>query len=280
MNPRRTMWAVLLSLLVCGGGSSARGSGGPQFSKIETAVLKACEGLIHLFRRNPDSIWPGYNLADRPFLVYVPEKWALLFNFPDRADGFEAYPSDWPDLGVRVLYHPGRYRDLAGQLQFDFPLGEKKVVAVGFPESLWENRDRPDADVFAFIVHEAFHQFQNETFGEIPWEREERYPILDAGNTALAVLEMRILEAGLEALAAGRREAVEEGVRKFAAVRQARWAQAGTFVSRYEQGQEIREGTASYVEKKASELGSALDYVSALPGGSPPCAILWPPTPA
>jgi len=33
--------------------------------------------------------------------------------------------------------------------------------------------------VLGFIVHEAFHQFQLEAFGEIPWEREARYLFLD-----------------------------------------------------------------------------------------------------
>jgi hypothetical protein len=214
------------------------------------------------------SIWPGYNLAERPFVVYIPEKWVLLFNSSLKVDGFSPYPESWPKLGTGVLYHQGQYKDLVGQLAFDFDAGGQKVVAVGLP------RDPPDKSgfghpeifLFGYIVHEAFHQFQNEKFGDIAWEREEKYPILDRENTALAYLEMRLLTDALRQAFAGNQKESEERLRQFVAVRHHRWKRGEAFVERYEQGQEIREGTARYVEMKSVELLKALKYESALRG--------------
>jgi hypothetical protein len=207
----------------------------------------------------PSVIWPGYNLAERPFIVYIPGRWALLFNGTPDTEGFLSYPEEWPNLGANVLYHPGQYKDLIGQLAFDFEVGRQKLVAVGFPEK------RGDAlYLFGFLVHEAFHQYQNEKFGDIPWEREEIYPILDRENTALACLEMRLLMDALRAAYAGNHDAAVDKLGQFAAVRNERWRRADHFVKRYEQGQEIREGTAKYVELKSIELLKKLSYKSSL----------------
>ena len=137
-------------------------------------VLKICEEVIHLFKHFPDSVWPGYDLSNLPFIVYVPERFVLLFNVDQEIEGFTSYPEKWPDLGTKVLYHPGQYKNLVGQLVFNFEIGDKKMVAVGFPQKFPESFEFLEAFLFGHIVHEAFHQFQYDTFGEIPWEREER----------------------------------------------------------------------------------------------------------
>ncbi|HVP37323.1 MAG TPA: hypothetical protein VMT04_10035 [Terriglobales bacterium] len=225
--------------------------------------LKICEGVIQLFKQFPDSVWPGYDLAQRPFIVYVPDLWVLLFNYPKKTEDFTSYPADWPDLGTRVLFHPGQYRDLAGQLVFDFPVDSTKVAAIPLT-------GKSDVELFAFVVHEAFHQFQGSEFGEIPWEREEKYPIQDSRNTALAYLEMWLLMDALRASEKNQIKKCRELVRQFVAVRSLRWQSSEPFVAKYEQGQEINEGTAKYTELRSIALFKELEYRSSLSGHTKP----------
>jgi hypothetical protein len=223
-------------------------------SDYEKTVLDVCRTVVSAFRANPGAVWPGYNLAEQTYLVYLPTKWALLFNPAGEVEGFKACPEGWPEFGTKVLYHQGSYADLVGQLAFDFEVGGIKTVAIGLPE---ESQGLPgplDVYLAGFIVHEAFHQFQAARFGEIPWQREERYPILDRDNTALAALEIRILMHAVTRAQAGARREVEDLLRTFIAVRHERWRVGGEFVARHEQGLEIREGTAQYVQMKALSL--------------------------
>jgi hypothetical protein len=169
-------------------------------------------------------------------------------------EGFAAYPRGWPEVGTKLLFHDGPYGDLVGQLAFDFAIGGVKTVAVGLPGSPQGYPGPPDVYLAGFIVHEVFHQFQAAHFGEIPWQREERYPILDRDNAALAALEMKLLMDAVSQAEAGARPQTEDRLRMFAAVRSERWRVGGEFVARHEQGLEIREGTAQYVQTKALSL--------------------------
>jgi len=232
-------------------------------SKSDYTVLKVCEGIIQLFKQFPDSVWPGYNLSERPFIVYVPEKWVLLFNYSKETDGFGSYPQDWPDLGAGVLFYQGQYKHLAGQLVFNLPIDTVEVTAVSF-------YDQTPVKFFEYVVHENFHQYQYEKFGEIPWEREQKYPIQDKENTALAYVEMRLLMDATEAAHTGERKKAEEYVKQFVAVRDHRWRVSDAFVKRYEQGKEINEGTAKYVEIKSSHLMAKLKYKTWLAGPTTP----------
>jgi hypothetical protein len=234
-----------------------------QLSDQDLNALKVCEGVIQLFKQFPDSVWPGYNLAQRPFIVYMPEKWALLFNYPKEIEGFFSYPKDWPDLKTQAQFHPGQYQELAGQLAFDLPIDSVKIAAIPFEE-------KSIVDFFGFIAHEAFHQYQGDKFGEIPWGREELYPIQDRRNTALAYLEMRLLMDALKMVETNDGKKCREYVSKFVAVRDYRWKQSDSFVAKFEQGEELKEGTAKYVEVKSIDLAGKLNYKSSLDGMTRP----------
>ncbi len=267
---RRFSVLTAAALIFISGAMPSGASRGPLLSEHELAVLKACEGVVRVFEGSSERIWPGFDLSRRPFLVYIPGRWALLVNPPDGAGDFGPLPADWPPLRIKAGYLAGSYRDLVGQLAFDLDVGGAQTVALGLLDGQFGTFGPEAPSVLGFIVHESFHQFQSETFGDIPWEREERYPILDADNTALAALEMRILEEAITGSLAGRRDRAEALLPMFVAVRTARWGQAPPFVARYEQGQEVREGTAAYVEKKCLALGHGLDFGSALEGRTTP----------
>jgi hypothetical protein len=258
-------WPLLAALITA---AAACGPRRPAFTGHETAALEATEAVVHLFKQNPGAVWPGYDLSHQPFIVYVPEKWALLLNAPagNAVEGFSALPSGWPDLGVPALYHEGQYKDLVGQLAFALPVADFEVAAVGIPEGLVPDQAFPNPGMMDFIIHENFHEFQDKSFGEIPWAREERYPILDEVNTALAYLEMALLRDALGPAYARDRARLEGLVRLFAAVRKERWEKGPPFVRSYEQGQEIREGTAQYVQMRCADLLKGLDYRSSVNG--------------
>ncbi|MGB2696594.1 MAG: hypothetical protein WBD28_01890 [Candidatus Zixiibacteriota bacterium] len=253
----RFFFVFILSFSLFSANSFALNEGSEELTDSDYTVLKVCEGVIQLFQQFPDSVWPGYDLAQRPFIVYVPEKWALLFNYSKQTDDFTAYPKDWPDLGTDVLFHKGQYKHLAGQLAFEFPIDTIRVAAINFT-------DEDEVKFFGYVVHENFHQYQFRAFGEIPWEREQKYPIQDNENTALACLEMHILMDAIKAVYADNRKQAEECVKQFVAVRDIRWKQSDPFVAKYEQGQEINEGTARYIETKSISLMTKLKYNSSL----------------
>jgi len=235
-------------------------------TKNEYAVLKTCEGIINLFKQSSETIWQGFDLSQRPFIIYIPGKWALLLNRSQPVDGFTQYPKDWPDLGCPVLYHQGQYKDLIGQLAFDFTVDTFKTVAISFPEENLDSIPHWQVLLFGGYVHEAFHQFQSEVFGETSWEREEFYPILDRENTALAYLEVRLLVDALEMMKADDSMECRKYVEQFVAIRTYRWHHSDPFVARYEQGQEIHEGTPRYVEMKSIKLMKTLKFHSTLAG--------------
>lgn len=258
---RAIVESLAFSILLSAGGASGQVS--RPLSDKELTALQVCEGVTQLFRRFPDSVWPGYNLAATPYLFYIPEQWALLVNTDTPLEDFRSYPTDWPPLGTDAVLHRGQYDDLIGQLQFGLTLDSLNVVAVPF------DGEAP-LQAFAFVTHEAFHQFQMLNFNEIPWSREELYPIEDAENTSLAALEMILLMHALTAADIHDDARCREWVNEFIAVRHARWSR-DEYVAEYEQGQEINEGTAKYAEVKATSLMPRVGYVSNI-DGIPPLA--------
>jgi hypothetical protein len=238
---------VCVLLLIVLRPSSGAGQENPQPTADDLTVLKVCETAVQLGRQFPDSIWPGYNLDQIPLIVYIPDRWALLLNAPLAVEGFVDYPVGWPDISTQVLYHSGQYENLAGQLAFDVSIDSLAVCAVAF-------QGEESRYCLEFLVHENFHQYQHKSFGEIPWEREELYPFEDATNTSLACLEVLLLRDAIEFLRDSGPDSALSRIRQFAAVRSHRWQEADSYVRRYEQGQEINEGTAKYVEIRAISL--------------------------
>jgi hypothetical protein len=232
----------------------------PELTGQDSLALAVCEGVVELFKQHPDALWPGYDLAATPFVCYMPGKWALLVNHSDRVAGFGRYPDTWPKIGTDALLHVGTYENLEGQIAFDVEVGDLQVAAVPFEE------ERTSIERLAFLLHENFHQYQYHHFGEIPWEREELYPIDDRENTALACVESRLLMDALEAAKANDTVKCTARVKEFVAVRDHRWQRSDPFVARLEQGQELEEGTAKYVETKGVDLFARLEYSSLLAG--------------
>lgn len=240
-----------------------------ELTQLERVVLGASSEAINLFRSEADNIWPGFDLSAQPFIVYIPGEWTLLFNYTGEIEGFEPYPESWPSINSEAKVRFGDFEGLMGQLEFNFNLGNLKTVAIGFPKDFFAFREESEyLMIFSFIVHEAFHQYQREKFGEIPWAREELYPILNIENSSLAYLELKLLADAYQALEADNSRKCKQLFEDFRRIRTQRWKKSEQ-VAIYEQGQEINEGTAKYVEVKsvltlrarASEPGLLTDTI-------------------
>jgi hypothetical protein len=223
-------------------------------------ALEALQDVIQVFKHYPDSVWPCYDLTHQPFIAYKPDEWVLYFNPPHQVQSFSACPPGWTELGSDVQYHAGAYPGLNGQLAFDFAVDSASVIAVPYDGRLAEG-------YFALVVHEAFHQYQHWEFGEIPWGREERYPLLDRENTALAYLEVRLLMEALVAMLSNDKLKCRARAAEFLAVRKLRWQHA-PLVAEFEQGEELEEGTARYVEDRGVALRDRLRRRSAARGAA------------
>jgi hypothetical protein len=219
-------------------------------SPLDSVDLRTIAAVVTVFKTSRDSVWPGYDLSLRPFLVYRPGQWAVVLNPPGDIEGYQPYPESWPQLAAPALLHLGATPGLVGQLEFDFPLGSATTVAIPLADNLPAQALERARSLFAFVVHEAFHQFQRATFGEIDEPSEERYPILDTENSARAALEIHILEDAVRAVE--RRDLA--GARRFTglflAQRRFRWGRASPLVREFERAKELSEGTAKYVETR------------------------------
>jgi hypothetical protein len=250
--------SVFLSLSPAAAGTSAAAptsdvsNGSLALSAQDSLSLEAIATVLEFFKAEGDEVWEGYDLSRRPFLAYLPGRWAVLANAPDSVAGFTAYPEDWPAMGAPALVRTGPFGVLVGQLAFDLDLGGVTTVAV--PLSLTTTGDRRGSigNGFRFIVHEAFHQYQHDAFASIPNDMsDEEYPMLDGENTALASLEAQILIDAIKAMGRGDLDETRELAEEFVAVRRARWSRRPELLPAYERPQELIEGTAKYVEVRS-----------------------------
>ena len=245
----RTLRAVMSALVAIVSSTDAQDTA-PGPSHQDSADLRTITAVVTAFRVSRDSVWPGYNLSVQPFLVYRPGRWAVVLNPPGDIEGYQPYPNSWPQLAAPALLHLGATPGLVGQLEFSFPMGSASMVAIPLADNLPQQALARAQSLFAFVVHEAFHQFQRTTFGEIDEPSEERYPILDAENSARAALEIYILADAVRALARRDLAGAQRFTRLFLAQRRFRWEHASPLVRDFERAKEVSEGTAKYVETR------------------------------
>lgn len=52
-------------------------------------VLRLAGNIVKFFKAHAEEVWPGYDLLRKPFLIYFPERWALLVNHSGPVEGFQ-----------------------------------------------------------------------------------------------------------------------------------------------------------------------------------------------
>ncbi len=206
--------------------------------------------ILDEFRKNGDSIWPGFDFSSQTVLVYEPNNWVLLLNAESRPKGFENIPGEWPDLGATSYVYFGKYKDLSGQLTFNYDIDGHTTVAIGLISSNFSI----DYQLAEYIVHESFHQFQASEFNSFPYYREEYYPILNPENAAMAFLEMSFGRKAILSMIQNNTNETKEMIARFCAIRKDRWSQMDPFIQNFEIGLENKEATAEYVGKSIAKV--------------------------
>lgn len=210
--------------------------------------------LAGVLATSDTTVWPGYRFTADPLMVYRPGGWALLIGLPDgqpQPPGWEAYPAGWPELGRPALFREHAPKELVGQLAFDHDVAGHAVMVLPLFAELPPELGARDRQLFAFLVHEAFHAYQRRAFRDTDTPSEEDYPLLDPENNALAALEMLALADALRALRDSDEAMVRDASRRVATAHAVRWQRLGDGARAIERSREVVEGTAKYVEAQS-----------------------------
>ena len=266
----RTMLLLLVTILLSSSSASAQ-----DVLRIDPMTLVALQEA-----RNASSeleLFPGWDFARAPVLLYRPGVQDVLLNHPSPPDGFIRYTGRHP-LGNEVFHvrNDSTHFDLDGQNTAD-EVGGERVLIVADPVSTMRSQLQslpfmPDDareewlanwsflgspyDLITTILHEGFHVYQYEQTDKFADETIiTRYPLLDPVNNALHEVEGAIL------LAAARSDDAafqHEALRHFAAVRMTRHARLAPDVADYEMRNEYVEGLAKYIEYRFYKDGHGL----------------------
>lgn len=194
------------------------------------------------------SLWRGFRPDTIPTLAWLPRRGFVLFGWHG------ALPAGFAPLRLGAVAAGWRGVDARGIANTGTELDGRQVAQVA-----WNGE--PPADMAALMAHEAFHVYERGA-GELGAARQENtalmtaYPIFDATNERDVALEGRLLSASLRATrSSARTRAAEE----FLAVREARQRRLDPELVGFEEGSELNEGRAEYVQVRTREAagGSA-----------------------
>jgi hypothetical protein len=248
MEPREgiRIWravAVAAVVAACAVVGASRATAQSAPDSTDRVLLEVVDAALKTAAQTP-APWPGYDAAANPFVVYRPGRWRILLNPPtDEPDvGWTTYSPPWPELPRPAWLDPDGDPDLVGQLAFDYEAPGGLVAAVPLYDDL-----SPE-NLFSFVVHESFHQFQRHHFADVNTPSEEGYPTLDPENNALAALEFLALRDAVKALGSGDADGARDRARIAVAIHATRTDSLGEEARTIESSKEVVEGTAKYVE--------------------------------
>ena len=228
---------------------------------IDPVTLLQWSEACRLVSEHEDEIWPGYRLGEIPALILNPKVAEVLVRHPRPPEGFVRSGVAGPIAEEPLFVRRGNTT---------FPVGMDTTTPVGgFTTLVVTDRgargDRDDAWNLAVMVHEGFHAWAGAHLKTPPQNELDlvEWPDLDPTVNAHLELEGRALG---DALAAARTDVdgadgegtaideIEEHALLFLAERTRRRALMPARAVRYEDGNELNEGLASYAEWRAYEL--------------------------
>lgn len=241
----------LLSALVL---SPSIAQPGPAIAvESETTLDRA--GLVALAVRLVDAaprlaeIWPGYWPPDQPFIIYVPGQGALLVSTGARPASFKplAGPAIPRRLAGRAFWHEGNLADVRRPFVTGYPIGPGSAAILVDATELGEEK------IATLLLHEQFHAYQKGAFKRYAFAQfVDPLAIRDRpGFAASAETERRVL---VEALASERPKERRRLLQQYFALRREREAAMPAEALRVEQGLELVEGTAQYVDQAGLAL--------------------------
>lgn len=256
--------------------------------RVDPLLIVEARAVWELAADAPNPLWPGWELADTPILVYLPGVQDVLIGHPAPPADFVRYDGplqfegreiwlrdgatfvEWDGqntsrdvAGVRTLVIAdtlsNRKQDLRGWFEDPRPT-ETKLAELDYEAALATD---PYAQL-EMVAHEAFHVFQDRHAPDRGAnELDVRlYPCLSVQNNVEWALEGDALAEALRATESGARRAA---LVRWLALRLDRRAALREEARRYEDGNEFAEGLAKYVEWRLTR---------ALEGHTPP-PFLW-----
>ncbi len=227
--------------------------------EVTTTVV---QNLAVIYRAS-EGVWPGFVLADHPAVIILRDgsdsSNLLALNHPDPdalGAAKEIKSNDLP-FTAHTITDPSDAERLDAVVNFEFNITLGGVDSFAIAADSSDEIMSPTSPEFpATFVHEIFHRYQVEAFDEGEFFQDvEGYPY-EAENLELAVLEERAL---LQALTAATDEDRKAAARRFAGIRLARRA-AEPAVAELDDGQELAEGTARYIEHQVNSEESGGSY--------------------
>ena len=190
----------------------------------------------------PGCLWPGFDPASMPLAVAVvaaPATWLINRDHVDGYDQAETVSGQPP-----LLRRSGLDQRLVGN----------SVVDIGgrLTATIFVDAGTPLPDIVALAAHELFHVFQADRYPG--WGASEAalltYPWDDAVNLARATNELALLD---RAMAADEGDACRDLAAMALAARRERFQRLPADAQAYENGIELAEGTARFVEVRAAQ---------------------------
>jgi len=261
--------ALLLALLAAPGVTFAADTN--RDLRVDPRLLLEARTVWQVIGTPRNPVWPGWNAADTPILVYLPGVQDALIHHPHPPKGFVRYRGrtafepgalflrDGPTTfswdgqntsteidGVPTLVvadTPSRLKEQIRGLLGDARPTETKLADLNYERDLV-----PDLyEEMATIAHEAFHVFQARRAPQKRAnERDVRlYPCLSVENNVGMALEGKALADCMRVTDA---KALRAAALRWLAVRRDRRQRLPRPAVAYEDGNEFSEGLAKYVE--------------------------------
>jgi hypothetical protein len=239
--------------------------------RVDPRLLLEARTVWQVIGTPHNPVWPGWNAADTPILVYLPGVQDALIHHPHPPKGFVRYRGrtpfepgavflrDGPTTfswdgqntstevdGVPTLVVADTPSRLKGQIRG--LLGDARPTETKLADLDYERDLVPDLyEEMATIGHEAFHVFQGrQAPGKGANERDVRlYPCLSVENNVAMALEGKALG---ECMRATDERALHAAALRWLAIRRDRRQALPRAAVAYEDGNEFSEGLAKYVE--------------------------------
>jgi len=244
--------------------------------KIDPLMIVATGEVWDVIAKPENPVWPGWNAADTPILIYLPDVQDVLINHPKPPSDFTPYEGPIQVKAGAIFIRDGKTLiDFDGQntsrevfgvetlVVADTLSSRKQSVSYWLSDSravedkireLSYDQLRPNPyDHLALVAHEAFHVFQfrkapNKGGNELALAQ---YPALSVKNNVGWAMEGEALAA---ALRANTPKEVRSAALRWLAVRQDRRKSLPEVVIAYEDGTEFNEGLAKYVEYRLFQV--------------------------
>ncbi len=263
-------------ITLCLAGMTASILGSDVQLKVDPLMVVSTGEVWDVIAKADNPVWPGWNAADTPILIYLPGVQDVLINHPRLPADFTAYDGPVKSQAGPIFVRDGKtIIDFDGQNTSRDVFGVQTLVIADTLSSrkqdvsyllsdprpadekareLTYDRLRPNPyDHLALVAHEAFHVFQhrkapNKGGNEMALAK---YPVLSVANNVGFALEGEALAAALRAKT--KDEARNAAVR-WLAIRKDRRREMPAEAIDYEDGTEFNEGLAKYVEYRLLQV--------------------------